>query len=100
MTSSGDKKFLTSAFRTAIERDSVRALLTRGDIALEGMVPWSSNYTYLVRFKPGAKECGANLRAARDTHVGGGVRSSAAGARVVRNARAFFRGLREWVRCP
>lgn len=51
MTSSGDKKFLTSAFRTAIERDSVRALLTRGDIALEGMVPWSSNYTYLVRLK-------------------------------------------------
>lgn len=51
MTSSDDKKFLTSAFRTPNEREAVRALLTRGDIALEGMVPWSSNYTYLVRLK-------------------------------------------------
>lgn len=51
MTSSGDKKFLTSAFRTPSERAAVRALLSRGEIALEGMVPWSSNYTYLVRIK-------------------------------------------------
>lgn len=48
---SDPQKFLTSAFRDSRERDDVRALLTRGDIALEGMVPWSSNYTYLVRLK-------------------------------------------------
>lgn len=49
--SSDSRKYLTSAFRTPSERDQVRALLTHGEIALEGMVPWSSNYTYLVRIK-------------------------------------------------
>src|ERR1700682_2164002 len=51
MSDSDDKKFLTGAFRTRAERDAVRTLLMRGDVALEGMVPWSSNYTYLVRVK-------------------------------------------------
>lgn len=56
MTSSDEKKFLTSAFLTPSERDSVRALLMGGDIALEGMVPWSSNYTYLVRIRLAQRE--------------------------------------------
>lgn len=46
--STDDKKYLTGAFRNERERAAVRAMLTRGEIALEGMVPWSSNYTYLV----------------------------------------------------
>ncbi len=46
-----DKKFLIGAFRSRAERDALREFLTRGEIALEGMVPWSSNYTYLVRIQ-------------------------------------------------
>lgn len=34
----------------------MRALLTRGEIAMEGMVPWSSNYTYLVTLKHDERE--------------------------------------------
>jgi len=51
-----DKKYLTSAFRSKSEREAVRALLTRGEIAMEGMVPWSSNYTYLVTVKLDERE--------------------------------------------
>jgi uncharacterized repeat protein (TIGR03843 family) len=36
------------AARSATERAQVCALLTRGEIKMQGMVPWSSNYTYLV----------------------------------------------------
>jgi uncharacterized repeat protein (TIGR03843 family) len=57
MTESGDeKKYLNSAFRTRLEREAMRALLTRGEIAMEGMVPWSSNYTYLVTIKLDERE--------------------------------------------
>ena len=49
--STDETKYLQSAFRNQQEREAVRALLTRGEIAMEGMVPWSSNYTYLVTLK-------------------------------------------------
>ncbi len=48
---SDTKRYLTAAFRNREEREELRALLTRGEIAMEGMVPWSSNYTYLVRIQ-------------------------------------------------
>jgi uncharacterized repeat protein (TIGR03843 family) len=54
--SADDKKYLTSAFRSRAEREGVRELLTRGEIAMEGMVPWSSNYTYLVTLKLNEQE--------------------------------------------
>lgn len=54
--SSSDKKYLTSAFRTPGERAKIRALLMDGEMAMEGMVPWSSNYTYLVILKDGTTE--------------------------------------------
>lgn len=54
--SNTNKQYLSGAFPTRAERDAVRNLLTRGDVALEGMVPWSSNYTYLVRLKLGDTE--------------------------------------------
>jgi uncharacterized repeat protein (TIGR03843 family) len=53
---SDDKKFLTGAFRTRAEREAVRAMLTRGVVEMEGMVPWSSNYTYLVTIKHNDRE--------------------------------------------
>ena len=56
MDASLEKRYRTSAFRNRAERDEVRELLTRGDIAIEGMVPWSSNYTYLVTVKLGERE--------------------------------------------
>ncbi len=43
-----EQKYLTGAFSTGAERAAIRELLTRGEIAMEGMVPWSSNYTYLI----------------------------------------------------
>lgn len=46
-----DKKYLVNAFRTDAARASVRELLTRGEIEMQGMVPWSSNYTYIVTVK-------------------------------------------------
>lgn len=49
--SANDKKYFTGAFRSKAEREAVRTLLKRGEIAMEGMVPWSSNYTYLVTVK-------------------------------------------------
>ncbi len=49
--STDDKKYLAGAFRNRDEREAVRALLARGEVAMEGMVPWSSNYTYLVRIR-------------------------------------------------
>lgn len=49
--SADDKKYLTGAFRTPTQRETMRDLLARGDVAVEGMVPWSSNYTYLVTLK-------------------------------------------------
>lgn len=48
-----ETKYLTGAFRNPQEREGVRAVLTQGEIAMEGMVPWSSNYTYLVTIKHG-----------------------------------------------
>ncbi|MBI4673205.1 MAG: SCO1664 family protein [Chloroflexi bacterium] len=52
-----DLKYLTNAFGSDARREKVRELLTRGEITLEGMVPWSSNYTYLVTIKCGDVEC-------------------------------------------
>jgi uncharacterized repeat protein (TIGR03843 family) len=49
--SQDDKKYLTSAFRSGAEREAVRTLLERGKIEMQGIVPWSSNYTYLVTLK-------------------------------------------------
>ncbi len=43
-----DKKFSPPAARAATERAQVREALTRGKIEMQGIVPWSSNYTYLV----------------------------------------------------
>lgn len=42
--------------RSAPERAHVRDLLTRGAIEMQGLVPWSSNYTYLVSVKRGGSE--------------------------------------------
>lgn len=39
------------ASRSAAERAQVCELLTRGEIEMQGMVPWSSNYTYVVSVK-------------------------------------------------
>jgi uncharacterized repeat protein (TIGR03843 family) len=49
--SQDDKKYLTSAFRNSAEREAVRTLLEHGKIEMQGIVPWSSNYTYLVTLK-------------------------------------------------
>lgn len=51
-----DQKYLTNAFGSDAQRETMREVLTRGDITLEGMVPWSSNYTYVVRVKYGDVE--------------------------------------------
>ena len=49
------KELLGPAARSATERAHVRALLTRGEIEMQGMVPWSSNYTYIVTVKDNAR---------------------------------------------
>ena len=54
--SMNDKKYLTSAYRDRAERQSVWELLSQGEIKVEGMVPWSSNYTYLVTLKKAERE--------------------------------------------
>ena len=46
--SADEKNYLTSAFPSEQARADVCALLTRGDVEMEGLIPWSSNYTYLV----------------------------------------------------
>ncbi len=47
---------VTGAFNTRAERQSMRELLTCGKIEMEGVVPWSSNYTYLVTIKNDTQE--------------------------------------------
>lgn len=44
---------LSSAFPTRKQREHIRELLTRGTVTMRGMVPWSSNYTYLVTIEHG-----------------------------------------------
>ncbi len=56
MDASLEKRYRTSAFSSRAEREGVRAMLTRGEIAIEGMVPWSSNYTYLVTLQLNAEQ--------------------------------------------
>lgn len=51
-----NKGILGPAARSPAERVHVREFLTRGEIEMQGMVPWSSNYTYLVSVKYGARE--------------------------------------------
>lgn len=51
MDASQERRYRTSAFKSRAERERECELLTRGEIAIEGMVPWSSNYTYLVTLK-------------------------------------------------
>ncbi|OQY83313.1 MAG: hypothetical protein B6D41_17130 [Chloroflexi bacterium UTCFX4] len=48
---SGDKKLFNLAARADADRARMREHLMRGAIELQGMVPWSSNYTYLVSVK-------------------------------------------------
>jgi uncharacterized repeat protein (TIGR03843 family) len=52
----GDKFQLTSAFPDQAARESIRQVLTRGKLEMEGLVPWSSNYTYIVSIKFGERE--------------------------------------------
>ncbi len=51
-----NNRYLSSPFANRASRDAVRSLLARGEIEMEGMVPWSSNYTYLVTLKLGERE--------------------------------------------
>ncbi len=54
--SPNDKEFQSSAFPDRRQRESIKELLTRGVIEMQGIVPWSSNYTYLVIIKLGERE--------------------------------------------
>lgn len=56
MDASLERRYRTSAFTSRAEREGVRALLARGEMAIEGMVPWSSNYTYLVTLQLNAQQ--------------------------------------------
>jgi uncharacterized repeat protein (TIGR03843 family) len=51
-----EKKYLSTAYRDRAARQAVSDLLAHGEVALVGMVPWSSNYTYLVTVKQGEHE--------------------------------------------
>lgn len=51
-----DRKYLTNDLASDAQRETAREVLTRGEITLEGVVPWSSNYTYLVKIKCGDVE--------------------------------------------
>jgi uncharacterized repeat protein (TIGR03843 family) len=46
---------LTRSFRNSAARQAVKDLLLRGEIEMQGIVPWSSNYTYLVTLKHGSR---------------------------------------------
>src|SRR5581483_10078271 len=54
-SSPNDKEFQSSAFPDRRQRESIKELLTRGVIEMQGIVPWSSNYTYLVTVKLGER---------------------------------------------
>lgn len=43
-------------FKSRAERENLKRLLTRGEIELKGLVPWSSNYTYVVTLREGDHE--------------------------------------------
>ncbi len=51
MNDSEDKRYLTSAYGDRTERERVRQLLACGEIELQGLVPWSSNYTYIAKVR-------------------------------------------------
>jgi uncharacterized repeat protein (TIGR03843 family) len=51
-----DRKYLTGAYRDRAARQAVYDVLAHGDVAMTGMIPWSSNYTYLVMVKKGDRE--------------------------------------------
>lgn len=54
--SSNKRKSVDAAFRNSSERASIKRLLEHGTIEMKGLVPWSSNYTYLVTVREGARE--------------------------------------------
>jgi uncharacterized repeat protein (TIGR03843 family) len=45
--------------------DSYQTLLTNGEIGMEGLVPWGSNYTFLVTVRNGTRECLAIYKPSR-----------------------------------
>lgn len=51
-----DNETLTGAFFSRAGRESMKELLMCGKIEMEGVVPWSSNYTYLVTVKTDTKQ--------------------------------------------
>lgn len=54
--SADDKRYLTDAYQGQAERARVRKLLAEGELEMQGLVPWSSNYTYVVTVKQDDQE--------------------------------------------
>lgn len=54
--SAAGKKLFANALRGTTERAALRELLARGEIEMQGLVPWSSNYTYLVKLTRGEQQ--------------------------------------------
>jgi len=49
--SADDKRYLTGTYQPPGARERMRALLECGEVELQGLVPWSSNYTYVATVK-------------------------------------------------
>src|SRR5581483_797124 len=52
----GKSRLQSGAFRDPAERESIKQLLLSGQVEMQGVVPWSSNYTYLVTLKQGDRQ--------------------------------------------
>lgn len=54
--SSGKRQSVDAAHRNSSERAGIKRLLEHGEIEMKGLVPWSSNYTYLVTVRESGRE--------------------------------------------
>lgn len=54
--SSTRRQPVDGGFKSRAERESIKRHLSRGEIEMKGLVPWSSNYTYLVTVHDGGRD--------------------------------------------